>query len=207
MDSIIFDVDGTLWNSTEIVAKTWSEVVRLEPDIHVEITASSLTPLFGKILPEIAQALFPKESKERQLNLINKCCEKEHQFLLKETAPVYPRLEDTLKILSQKYPLYIVSNCQSGYVEVFLQSTGYDHYFKGHLCSGDTGMPKGPNIVQLMKTHRLKSPIYIGDTLGDYTASKEAGIPFVYASYGFGEVPDYDYTIAEPYDLVSLFSK
>ena len=58
-----------------------------------------------------------------------------------------------------------------------------------------------------MKTHRLKSPIYIGDTLGDYTASKEAGIPFVYASYGFGEVPDYDYTIAEPYDLVSLFSK
>ena len=88
MDSIIFDVDGTLWNSTEIVAKAWSEVVRLEPDIHVEITASSLTPLFGKILPEIAQALFPKESKERQLNLINKCCEKEHQFLLKETAPV-----------------------------------------------------------------------------------------------------------------------
>ena len=73
MDSIIFDVDGTLWNSTEIVAKAWSEVVRLEPDIHVEITASSLTPLFGKILPEIAQALFPKESKERQLNLINKC--------------------------------------------------------------------------------------------------------------------------------------
>ena len=25
MDSIIFDVDGTLWDSTEIVAESWDE--------------------------------------------------------------------------------------------------------------------------------------------------------------------------------------
>lgn len=205
MDSIIFDVDGTLWNSTEIVARAWSEVLASEPDIDTEITPERLSALFGKVLPEIAANLFSEESKERQLELIDRCCEKEHEFLLRETAPVYDRLEETLKILSKKYPLYIVSNCQKGYIEVFLTSTGYGPYFKDHLCSGDTGLPKGENIKEIIRRNRLSSPVYVGDTLGDCQASEEAGIPFVYASYGFGQVPKADYIIKSPYDLTELF--
>ena len=206
MDSIIFDVDGTLWNSTETVARAWSVVLSQEPDINVEITPERLSKLFGKILPEIAANLFPDQPKERQLELIERCCQKEEEFLSQQAAPVYDRLEDTLKILSKKYPLYIVSNCQAGYIEVFLKSTGYGHYFQDHLCSGDTGLQKGDNIKEIIRRNQLKSAIYVGDTLGDYTASKEAGIPFVYAAYGFGEVPSCDYSIQSPYYLVKLFA-
>ena len=46
----------------------------------------------------------------------------------------------------------------------------------------------------------------MGDTAGDYNACRQADIPFVFASYGFGHVENPDYTISELKDLISLFS-
>lgn len=206
MDSIIFDVDGTLWDSTEIVADAWTRYLKEEHHINMTITAEKLKSLFGQLLPQIAAQLFPELSEQEQLSIIDGCCEAEHRALEKEKAPVYPGLEETLSILSKKYPLFIVSNCQAGYIEVFLKATGFAHYFAGHLCPGDTGMEKGDNIKKIMNDYKLTSPVYIGDTTGDYNACRYAGIPFIFASYGFGHVENPDYTIAELKDLISLFN-
>lgn len=207
MDSMIFDVDGTLWDSTEIVADAWTQVIRQAYDPQMTITAQQLRGLFGKLLPVIAASLFPEESPERQSELIDLCCAEEHRALLAAPqAPVYPGLEDTLKILSEKYRLFIVSNCQAGYIEVFLKCTGFSHYFQGHLCPGDTGNAKGKNILEIIRRFHLESPVYIGDTEGDQQASREAGIPFIHASYGYGQANAPDYTIAKISDLARLFS-
>ena len=142
MDSIIFDVDGTLWDSTENVAKAWSDCIQQDLGLSMEITAERLHQLFGKVLPEIAARIFPEYDKETQLSYINKCCDKEHEYLLKYGNPTFDKVEETLKILSEKYKLFIVSNCQSGYIEVFLKVTGLSEYFTDYLCSGDTGNHK-----------------------------------------------------------------
>lgn len=117
---------------------------------------------------------------------------------------MYPQLEETLKNLSARFPLFIVSNCQAGYIEVFLQATGFGHYFKGHLCPGDTGMAKAENIMKIRDDFDLKDPVYVGDTLGDFNACRKADIPFIFAEYGFGEVEAPDYRISSPADLVEL---
>ena len=206
MDSMIFDVDGTLWDATPIVAGAWTDIARREYDPQATITAQQLRGLFGKLLPDIAAALFPKETPERQMELIEICCEAEHTALLNTPkAPIYPGLEDTLKVLSEKYRLFIVSNCQAGYIEVFLKCTGFAHDFQVHLCPGDTGNPKGDNIIAVIRQHQLRAPVYIGDTAGDQQATRQAGIPFVYASYGYGEVDQPEYTILQISDLATLF--
>ena len=41
-DSIIFDLDGTLWDSTKEVAKAWTEVKNKYPEVKDEITADKL---------------------------------------------------------------------------------------------------------------------------------------------------------------------
>lgn len=204
MDSIIFDVDGTLWDSTEIIAESWTEYLQNKENINMTITASELSKLFGQTLPDIARQIFPEYSESEQLRLINECCQAEHRALLKKCAPLYEDLEKTLKILSQKYPLYIVSNSQSGYIEVFLESSGFSKYFKDHLCNGDTGLDKGSNIRMLANKNELKSPVYVGDTLGDYNACIKAKVPFIFAEYGFGDVPSYDACIHKPLDLISV---
>ena len=165
----------------------------------------SLKDLFGRLLPDIAAVIFEKYEKQRQLELIDLCCEEEHRELLAHPAPVYETLEEALQILSQRYPLYIVSNCQAGYIEVFLKATGLGRYFQDHLCPGDTGKAKAENIRTIVRRHGLKSPVYVGDTSGDQKACQSAGVPFVFASYGFGTAEQPEYTIKKPLDLTSLF--
>lgn len=113
---------------------------------------------FGQTLSDIARQIFPDCSEAEQLRLIDGCCRAEHEALLKKCAPLYEDLEKMLQIMYKKYPLYIVSNSQSGYIEVFLQTSGLEKYFKGHLCNGDTGLDKGSNIRKLADTYDLKSP-------------------------------------------------
>ena len=206
MDSIIFDVDGTLWDSTAACAQAWNEAILRETGKSMNFTEHTLKSLFGRLLPDIAKVIFPDCTTERQLYLIDLCCQEEHRALLEQCAPLYPNLEDTLQKLSEKYRLFIVSNCQAGYIEVFLQSSHLGKYFEGHLCPGDTGNAKADNIAQIIRDYRLESPVYVGDTDGDFRASQEAGIPFVFASYGFGQVSSPDYTINCPKELLELFS-
>ena len=58
VDSILFDLDGTLWDSTEIVAEAWNEVLAKEPKVDMTLTADDLRRLFGRPLPVIASMLF-----------------------------------------------------------------------------------------------------------------------------------------------------
>lgn len=204
MDSIIFDVDGTLWDSTEIIAEAWMEYLREKEHMEMELTAAQLSKLFGQLLADIAKAIFPELPEEEQLRLIDGCCQAEHEALLKTCAPLYEDLEETLQELSERYPLYIVSNCQAGYIEVFLESSGLGKYFKGHLCPGDTGMAKAENIMKIAKDYGLKSPVYVGDTMGDYNACVKAGVPFIFAAYGFGEVETPWKRIEKPMDLLEI---
>ncbi|WP_370314204.1 HAD family hydrolase [Guptibacillus hwajinpoensis] len=57
----------------------------------------------------------------------------------------------------------------------------------------------------IIERNNLTNPIYIGDTEGDLKASRYAGIPFVYAKYGFGEVSEYDEVINRFEELVKLY--
>lgn len=205
MDSIIFDVDGTLWDSTDVVAKAWTDYLRQKEQIDLTITAGQLKTLFGKPLAEIAALVFPKYPENEQLRLIDGCCEAEHALLHITGAPLYEDLEKALQILSAQYPLYIVSNSQCGYIELFLAKTGFAKYFHGHLCNGDTGLDKGSNIRQIADQNGLKDPVYVGDTMGDFEACRKAGVPFVLAEYGFGEVSEPDMRISKPMDLITLF--
>lgn len=205
IDSIIFDVDGTLWDSTDTVARAWNRILQQETDLEPTITGNTLKGLFGRLLPDIAAVLFEKYPRERQLTLIDLCCAEEHRELLAHPAAVYDTLEETLEILSKRYPLFIVSNCQAGYIEVFLEATGLGRYFQDHLCPGDTGQAKAENIAAIAAKHGLKAPVYVGDTAGDQKACKKAGVPFVFASYGFGSAEQPEYTIERPLDLTRLF--
>ena len=67
MDSIIFDVDGTLWDSTGIVAEAWSDYLIHTEHMDTDVSAKRLMGLFGQLLPDIAKALFPELPEAEQL--------------------------------------------------------------------------------------------------------------------------------------------
>jgi len=205
-DSFILDIDGTLWNSTPIVADAWNEIVSARPDVPVTFTAQRLTELFGKTLKTIADLIFPFLEEEDRYSLIDACCKREHEFLrASQDNILYPEVDSTIRALSKKYKLFIVSNCESGYIELFLEKTGLGPFITDFECPGYTGLGKGDNIRLVVERNHLEHPVYVGDTAGDQEASAFAGVPFCHAAYGFGKAEAPDYTIQKFSDLLSIF--
>lgn len=59
IDSIILDVDGTIWNTTVIVAEAWNFAIdKLYPQVP-HVTGTILKGQFGKTMNVIADNLFP----------------------------------------------------------------------------------------------------------------------------------------------------
>jgi phosphoglycolate phosphatase len=159
----------------------------------------------GLQIKEIGGKLFPYLSEAEQLELMELCCEEERKVILQEGGILYPDLESTLETLSEKYSLLIVSNCQCGYIETFLEYHRLGRYFKDFECAGNKGLSKGGNIKKTIERNNLKASVYVGDTQGDCDAAKVAGIPFVFAGYGFGKVSAYNYKLNKLSDIEKLF--
>ena len=189
-DSIIFDLDGTLWDSTANVALAWQAAVSKVDYIDEEMTVERVRSITGMTYDAIFDKLFPNLDTKQRKEVQTLCAVSELEILHTKGGELYPQLEETLKYLGTKYKLYIVSNCQSGYIEVFLDLNNMHPHFLGHQCFGTKGKPKADNIKDIVNDHQLKAPVYVGDTMGDYTAATQAGVPFIFASYGFGIVPE-----------------
>lgn len=192
MDSIIFDLDGTLWDSRINVTESWCRVLRRDYPQLKEPTPEEFGRQMGKVLDDIGRDLFPELSEGESKRLVRVCCDYENLYLAENGGILFDGLEETLARLSEKYRLFIVSNCQSGYIEAFYASSGLEKYFSGKLCCGDTGMLKADNIRLIIERFGLKSPVYVGDTALDEASAREAGVPFIWAAYGFGKAEKYD---------------
>lgn len=196
-DSIIFDLDGTLWDSTEGVAAAWQAAKEEFGFVKNDITPASIGGIAGMAYDAIYDHLFPELTDEQRQEFKAKCAKKELEVLSAEGGILYPGLVDALQELSAKYKLFIVSNCQSGYIEAFLDYYKLHEYFVGHQCYGTKSRPKADNIRDIVVDHQLQSPVYVGDTQGDYESSKKAGVPFIFVSYGFGKVKEGQIATAE----------
>ena len=181
-------MDGTLWDSAKAVADCWTEVLKNKYNALRTITVEDMQSVMGKTMDDIADALFPMVDEEQRMQILKDCCEEENVYLEQHGAVLYDGLEKVLQSLQKDYHLYIVSNCQSGYIEAFLTYYGFEQYFDDMECFGNNNQKKGDNICNVFERNGLDKAVYVGDVQGDYDASTEAGIPFIHAAYGFGTI-------------------
>ncbi len=204
-ESLIFDIDGTLWDSRALVAEGYNAQLRKEGRDHLCVDAERLKTLFGKVMTEIADALFESLPQEDRYPLLERCMENENRHLAESPCHIgYPGVKETLTELAKKHRLFIVSNSQCGYPELCIRKLGLEDLIQGHLCFGDTGTSKGQTILRLMREHNISSCAYIGDTQGDLDACREADVPFIFASFGFGDPDGYEAKIDTFADLLKL---
>ena len=130
-DGLIFDVDGTIWDSTPVVEKAWNAALADSGHSDVRITADRLKRLFGLPMLDIIEDILPGSTLEERESFLPLCSRYEFEYLEKESGVVYEGLEDTLRTLSGSgIPLFIVSNCQSGYIGLMYRKTGFGKVLK-----------------------------------------------------------------------------
>ncbi|MCR5354489.1 MAG: HAD family hydrolase [Lachnospiraceae bacterium] len=187
---IIFDMDGTLWDSAENVAASWNLALE-QSGFDARVTTEDMYNVMGLTMDDIADRLFPfVEGTERE-ELLEACCIVENDYLAKHGGNIYPNLEQTMwRLLDMDYELYIVSNCQAGYIEAFLKYYNLEDIFSDFTCFGDNKLKKAENIREIFVRNELEAAVYVGDIQGDADSTHAAGLPFIHAAYGFGEVSD-----------------
>lgn len=212
-DSIIFDLDGTLWDETAVTARTWDVVLNNHPDVKcaVKIDSDAVGRQMGISCEEIAKLFFPNLSVERANELVAESCKLENEWLPECGGILYPGVDENLREMKKMgIRLFIVSNCQDGYIQAFLKAHAFTDVIEDFEFTGVGGKSKADAIKHIIERNGLKKPVYVGDTSTDRDGARGAGIPFIYAKYGFGEkygrgrTDDFDASIDSFKDLMKL---
>ena len=197
---IIFDLDGTLWDACAVMSKAWNDYMREnEPELVAQGIASTeeiMRKSCGKTMLQLADILLGRLDPEQRYAISDACWDYVVGYIGRHGGQPFPGMKDSLRELKKTYQLFIVSNGQAGYIQDFMRLTGTEDLFTDTEDFGTTKLSKGQNIRLVIERNALDSAVYVGDTRMDLEAAQEAGIPFVHAAYGFGEVPEAENSIS-----------
>ncbi|TWR25798.1 HAD family hydrolase [Mucilaginibacter pallidiroseus] len=203
-DSLIFDMDGTLWDAVDTYAHSWN-VVFQEMGIEKHIDRSVIAPMVGWEGKKVIETLMPEFDQQKRLDIYATVNDRRHLLIGDMGGILYDGVREGLPLLAQKYKVFILSNCAKGIIQQFIKWAGIEQYITDELAYGVNFMPKHHNIKLLTHKHKLTHPYYIGDTAGDGEQTRLAGIPFVFVSYGFGTTADYDLKFDDFTSLTNYF--
>lgn len=187
---IIFDMDGTLWDSADNVATSWNIAMEKFGYERAPINEADMQSVMGKTMDKIAEILFPNVVGEERDALLKLACKEENDYLRAHGGVLYPEIRSTMEELKKDYRLFIVSNCQAGYIEAFLDFYQFHDLVEDIECYGNNDLPKAENIKLICQRNGVNAEdaVYVGDIQGDYDSSMLAGVKFIHAAYGFGTI-------------------
>ncbi|BFO68374.1 HAD family hydrolase [Chryseobacterium sp. S0630] len=194
--NLIFDLDGTLWDSRATIIKIWNEVLGKKHQlIKKALKPEDMDQYMGLLAHDIVKDIIPGISDLQAKEILSEIVAEENKTLHLEGGILYDGVEDTLKNLANTYSLFIVSNCQDGYIESFLDYYQFNDLFVDFESHGRTQKPKSENIKLLMERNHLttEDSIYIGDTQTDQDSALVNGVPFIFCEYGFGTLNNSGY--------------
>lgn len=184
---MFFDLDGTLWDALEALTLSWNETM-IRNNKKYRFSKEKMQSFMGLTPEETYFLAFPDLSFDEAKELFNTCIKDQIKFLRNTPGKTYENEDEILELLSKKYPLFVVSNSEKGYVETYLEACKKEKYFLDHVCAGDTGLAKWQNILYLKEKYNIETVVYVGDTQKDFDESSRAGVKFIHANYGFGKI-------------------
>ncbi|QIK55393.1 HAD family hydrolase [Dysgonomonas sp. HDW5A] len=203
-DSLIFDMDGTLWDAVDTYAYSWTQVLK-EMGIDKTLTKQDIQGYMGMEAKQIYKEIFPQLPEETIEQIYRNIIVKTDELLPKMGGNIYPDVLEGIEQLSRKYKLFMLSNCQKGSIRDFMVYTETKPYFCDYIEYGSNHQPKHINMKTLIDRYNLKAPMYIGDTDSDRKQSDLAYVPFVFVSWGFGKTDSYAHKFDTMKDLTEYF--
>ena len=188
---VIFDLDGTLWDSAVSVAESWNIEIERFTGKPGTLTPDDIRRNMGKTMNDIADDLMGEFPPEERYKLARRCEVFENSYIEIHGGVLFDGVRETLEeLLAAGVKMAVVSNCQEGYVPAFITSMDMGKYFADYEEWGRSGLLKADNIRLVMKRNGADRAVYVGDIQKDADASSEAGVPCIWASYGFGTISD-----------------
>ncbi len=203
--NLIFDLDGTLWDPRATIIKIWNEVLTQHQLLQRELKPEDMDQYMGLLFDDILKDIIPGISDQQVQEILLEIVKKENKVLRSHGGILYEGVAETLTNLKKTHNLFIVSNCQDGYIEAFLEYYQFNDLFTDIESHGRTKKPKAENIKLIMERNHLshENSVYIGDTQTDYDSAKANHLSFIFCEYGFGtlNIPEYKPSVSKFSDL------
>ena len=189
-DSLIFDMDGTLWDNVNSYVTVWNKALENNGYEH-RVSRTDLLALMGKEARELLNTVLPDTNTTKQNQLFGNVIDEYQKLQGAMTPTVYEGVLEGLERLAAQYRLFLLSNCEEGGLVNFMNYTRTAHLFEDYMEHGMNLKPKHHNLRLLIEKYGLQSPVYIGDTHSDAIQSAMANVPFVFVTYGFGDTEQF----------------
>lgn len=205
-EMIIFDVDGTLCDTVDIVYNSINIVLE-KRNIDRKVNLKDIKSGQGMNKADFAKNCMGYLDKAIREEILTEADKLKYGMINKENVKVYDKVKELIESLSKTYLITIVSNCGPGYIEIILPQIEIEKYVKDYIAASALNISKTDAIKKIMERNNVKKAIYVGDTLLDKKSSEEAGVEFIFASYGFGRVPNTKYKISKFNELIKVIEK
>ena len=83
MDSIFFDLDGTLWNSVDTILRAWNDYLEGQSQISKILTRTDFEGAMGLQIDAIGKRFVPEISDSYRTQLLEGCYRKEIEYVKK----------------------------------------------------------------------------------------------------------------------------
>ena len=206
---IVFDLDGTLIDSSRDLAEAASELVQELGG--APLTEAEVVGMVGDgAAVLVARALSHVGLDPKTPGALSRFLEIYDTRLLDHTV-AYEGMHEVLALLVQAGPLAVLTNKPFAPSEQILHHLGLRGFFSA-IIGGDSpyGRKPDPAGLRALMASDDGPSVMVGDSPADYRAATAAGCPFVLAAYGFGvgkfagRVPAGARVADHPRELVSL---
>jgi phosphoglycolate phosphatase len=183
---IALDLDGTLIDSARDLAESIGEMLEdygapaLPFNDVVQMVGEGAPILVRRALTKAGLSARPDEALARFLKIYDR-------RLMDHTTP-YDGVAETLALSLHHGPLAVLTNKPLGPSIGILEALGLRGFFS-RIIGGDSEYGRKPDPAGLLSLCALApgAPIVmVGDSPADWKTAEAAGVPFVFARYGFG---------------------
>ena len=175
---IIFDLDGTLIDTTEFHAYTFKKALDCLKIKNSEELYEKFKTQIGKTLPEIIDTILPDLDEEKKKKIENL----KWKFTLEEIDKIKP-IQKSIKALKvfSKYPIGLFTSSTKKFSSKVLERLNIEKYFDVIVAKEDVtkGKPNPEGLTKTCEILNCDKCIYVGDSVYDELAAKRAKFIFV----------------------------
>ncbi len=192
IQSIIFDMDGTLFQTNKILECSLEDTFNhLRALQHWDrgTPIEKYREIMGVPLPKVWEALLPQQSKEVRELADAYFLERLIDNIKNRKGALYPNVTDVFDFLKkQNCSIYIASNGLVNYLDAIVSTYQLDQWVTETFSIEQIdSLNKSDLVGKIVEKYRITNGAVVGDRLSDFQAAKDNGLVAIGCNFDFAK--------------------